>query len=107
MSNVPPFGEPIKPYLRGPGRAGIDIDDIRVVKRDACTVARNDPDIRLVPEKLAAGRAASSGIKLNRRHHATSTDKTMHYCRIVADPGADMHDMLTRPRCGAGYQRRM
>src|SRR6202035_3169307 len=43
--------------------------------------------------------------QLDRRDSAGAADKPGQDRRVVADPGADMHGMLARPRRGAGDQR--
>ena len=45
-------------------------------------------------------------IEFDRRHPPRSADQLRENRRVVADPGADMYDMLPRLRRGGGDQRR-
>jgi hypothetical protein len=57
--------------------------------------------------KIRRGADGELAIEFDRRHPPRSADQLRENRRVVADPGADMHDMLPRLRRGGGDQRRM
>jgi hypothetical protein len=101
-----PLLQLVEPYIRGPGRAGIDIDDVGGFEHDTRAIAVHRADMRRLREiRRSAG--GELGIEFDRRHPSRDANQLPEYRRVVADAGADMYDMLPRLRCSGGDQRRM
>jgi hypothetical protein len=70
--------------------------NIQVVQGDGARVACAD----VLGKKVFQEARGHAGIDFDRRYPAMVTNKSMQYCRVIADPGIDMHNLL--PAFGAG-----
>ena len=59
------------------------------------------------PREIRRRAGGEFGIEFDRGYSAYGADQPRENCCVIADAGADMHDMLPRLRRGGGNQRRM
>src|SRR6516165_5396636 len=98
--------EPVEPDVGRPGRAGVDVNQIGRIELDLRAVALQGTPIRL-PGEVRRQTLGEATIKFDRRDPAALAHHVRQDRRVVADPGADVDDMLARPRRRRRNQHRM
>jgi hypothetical protein len=70
--------------------------NIEVVQGDGARVACAD----VLGKKVFREARGHAGFDFDRRYPAMATNKSMQYCRVIADLGIDMHHVLARSGIG-------
>src|SRR5262249_27629762 len=85
--------EAVEPDVDRPGRAGVPVNYIGRIELDLRAVARQGLHIGL-PGEIRCQALGEAAIEFDRRHPTSLAHHVREDRRVVADPGADMHDML-------------
>src|SRR5262249_13433846 len=86
----PALSQSVEPRLRRLRGAGTDINDVSAVEQNACTVALRHVDVAH-SRNICGEPPRQPGIEFNRRDPPLTTDQSLRYRRVTADPCTDMN----------------